>query len=133
MDSKVDAIFVTALKNRWSRVTLLASAQRAWARAGLPRKKIHEVRHTLGTLAGRYFTPGMVQAAMGHRNRRSAEAYFHPSEEMAAEVRQKVNTEISRNMKETIKNDRETTEGISIHNGEFECPHCGHKYIVCNG
>jgi len=34
-------------------MTLLHAAQRAWKRAGLERKKIHELRHTLGTMAGK--------------------------------------------------------------------------------
>jgi hypothetical protein len=51
---------------------------------------IHEFRHTLGTLTGRNFASGMAQAVMGRRSRKSAEQYFHPIEDMAAEAREKL-------------------------------------------
>jgi len=123
------ALFLNANGHGWNRMTLLHAAQRAWVRAGLEQKKIHEVRHTLGTLAGKSFTPGMVQAAMGHRSRKSAEVYFHPTEEMAAEVRQKIITELSR--KESIGGDY---NGIKVivrddSEGRFVCPCCGANLI----
>lgn len=88
-------LFVNAKGRGWTRSALLHAAQKAWDNAGLEKKKIHEIRHTLGTIAGREFTPGMVQAVMGHRSRKSAEAYFHPTEEMAAEVRKVIITKLS--------------------------------------
>ncbi|MCC8108310.1 MAG: tyrosine-type recombinase/integrase [Planctomycetes bacterium] len=66
----------------WNRMSLLRAAQRSWKIAGLERKKIHEFRHTLGTLASKNFNPRMVQAAMRHTSEKSASVYFHPDEEM---------------------------------------------------
>lgn len=71
-------LFVNMNSRGWTRATLLHAAQRAWKRAGLKQKKIHEIRRTLGTIAGKNFTPGIVQAMMGHRSRKSSETYFHP-------------------------------------------------------
>lgn len=85
-----DSLFVNLNGRPWNRMTLLHAAQRAWLHAGLEAKKIHEIRHTLGTLADREFPPGMVQAVMRHRSRKSSETYFHPNEDMAAEVRKKL-------------------------------------------
>lgn len=62
-------LFVNKAGRAWNRMTFLHAAQRQWKAAGLEKKRIHEVRHTLGTLAGKNFSPGMVQAAMGHQSR----------------------------------------------------------------
>ena len=81
------ALFVNMHGNRWNRMTLLHAAQRAWEKVGLPVIKIHELRHTLGTEAGKLFPIGVIQVLMGHRSRKSSENYFHPHEEMAVEAR----------------------------------------------
>lgn len=123
-------LFLTARGAAWNRTSLLHAAQKAWKNAGLERKKIHEVRHTLGTLAGKSFTPGMVQAAMGHRSRKSAEVYFHPTEEMAAEVRRKIITELSQS---EVKVDEkpETLPRITFtKNGVYTCPCCASKLNI---
>lgn len=87
-----DNLFITP----WSRTTLLKAAQKAWDLAGLEKMVVHEVRHTLGTIAGKKYTPGVVQAVMGHKSRKSAERYFNPNEEMAAEARKGIITEIAK-------------------------------------
>jgi integrase len=128
--AKTDRLLVTSKGTAWNHRSLNHAAQKQWAKAGLSRKKIHEVRHTLGTLAGQHFAPGMVQAAMGHRSRRSAEAYFHPSEEMAAEVRRKIITEISQN---GVKVDEIRGTEVAVSdgkNGELACPCYGHKLLL---
>ena len=117
-------LFLTAKGSAWTRHTLLHAAQKAWVAAGLERKKIHEARHTLGTVAGKYFTPGMVQAAMGHRSRKSAEAYFHPSEEMAAEVRRKIITELSQESQKNSENAPNHSKITYAGDGEYACPLC---------
>jgi integrase len=124
------SLFLNANGRGWTRMTLLHAAQRAWTAAGLEKKKIHEVRHTLGTMAGKNFSPGMVQAAMGHRSRKSAEAYFHPNEEMAAEVRRKIITEISQNIAEHHENGDKIAEIVYTENGEYSCPHCRRKLLI---
>lgn len=118
-------LFVTANGTAWSRMTLLHAAQRAWKRAGLEVKKIHEIRHTLGTMASRRFDRRMVQAVMGHQDEQSAAAYFHPDEEMAAEVRRKIVTELSQ---ERRKHAEKRGESVALNynsSGRYTCPCCG--------
>lgn len=93
-------------------------------RAGLEVKKIHEIRHTLGTLASRNFNPRMVQAAMHHLDEKSARSYFHPDEEMAAEVRQKIITELSQKRGKAVENQDQPNIIIYTKNGEYACPCC---------
>ena len=131
--AKANSLFVTAKGTAWTRCALLMAAQRAWIKAGLAKKKIHEVRHTLGTVAGKYFSPGMVQAAMGHRSRKSAEAYFHPSEDMAAEVRQKIVTELSQTNAKSDKNRGSYVMIGDDETGVVTCPHCGRNIIWDKG
>lgn len=130
LDAPADRIFVNKAGLAWNRMSLLRAAQRAWESAGLERKKIHEFRHTLGTLASRSFNQRMVQAAMGHRDEKSASVYFHPDEEMAAEVRQKVITELS----QKIVKEGETCPCLSLmvydKAGVYTCPRCGCKYSI---
>ena len=61
----------------------------------------------------------MVQAIMGHASRASSEAYFHPNEEMAAEVRKKIVADI---LKRT-----DVYELKAGKDGLYECPCCGAK------
>lgn len=125
-----DRLFVNGHGRAWTRTTILKAAQKAWEDAGLERKKIHEIRHTLGTLASKEFTPGMVQAAMGHRSRKSSEAYFHPDEEMAAEVRQKLVAELFQNPAKTTENSDIPTITTHDKEGIFQCPCCGHNLLI---
>lgn len=129
-DLPFDNIFVNANGRPWNRMTLLHAAQRAWERAGLPQKKIHEIRHTLGTLAGKSFTPGMVQAAMGHRSRKSAEAYFHPNDDMAREVREKIITDLSQFPKEQGIISSNQPELTYTKDGIYQCPCCSSKFLI---
>lgn len=125
-----DNLFVNLKGRPWTRKTLLDNAQKAWKKEGLTPKLIHEVRHTLGTLAGKYFSKGMVQAAMGHRSEKSSGRYFHPDEEMAAEVRQKIITELSQPSPETPENTPNLPEVMYTKPGEYHCPHCHHKFLI---
>jgi integrase len=125
-----DNLFLNARGRAWTRYTLLHAAQKAWVAAGLERKKIHEVRHTLGTLAGRNFAPGMVQAVMGHRSRKSAEAYFHPTEEMGAEVRERIITELSQSPQKTFENSPKHSKITYVKDGEYTCPLCHGKVFI---
>lgn len=123
-------LFVNKAGLAWNHMSLLRAAQRQWLSAGLEKKKIHEVRHTLGTVAGKFFTPGMVQAAMGHRSRKSAEVYFHPDEEMAAEVREKITTKLSQPLiKEPDSGVFEVRVRASTP-AEFTCPCCQAKLRI---
>lgn len=128
-----DRLFVNKAGFAWNHMSLLRAAQRFWESAGLEKKKIHEVRHTLGTIAGKHFSLGMVQAAMGHRSRQSSETYFHPNEEMAAEVREKVITELSQNCDKVTKNESNPVTIVIDENeerGEYLCPCCSHKLLI---
>ena len=111
---------------------LLHAAQRAWVRAGLEKKKIHELRHTLGTSASRSFDRRMIQAAMRHLDESSAEAYFHPDEEMAAEVRQKIVTDLSQFEAKSRENEGRETTVTATKGGECTCPYCHRKFLIIN-
>ncbi|MCD8350513.1 MAG: site-specific integrase [Planctomycetaceae bacterium] len=123
-DRPDDRLFVNKAGHAWNRMSLLRAAQRSWEAADLPKRKIHEFRHTLGTLASKQFTQRMVQAAMGHRSEKSAAVYFHPDEEMAAEVRQRIITELSQN---SAPNGSGTLQRVSARtnpDGTISCPCC---------
>jgi hypothetical protein len=123
-------LFVKENGRGWNRVTLLRAAQRAWVAAGLEKKKIHEIRHTLGTIAGKYFSVGSVQAAMRHRSRRSSETYFHPDEDMASEVRAKIITELSQDFEKEGKNNEDLPMIGIGKGGVCVCPHCLGKFFI---
>jgi integrase len=123
-DSPAERLFVNARGRAWERSMLLRAAQTAWHNAGLERKKLHEVRHTLGTLAGRQFTKGVVQALMGHRSPRSSDVYFHPDEEMATEARQILIRELAGKPKKNAGSGAAQTSGRQCHP---LCPWCGQK------
>jgi integrase len=128
-----DRLFVNKKGAAWNHVSLLRAAQRFWKAAGLEKKKIHEVRHTLGTMAGKNFTLGMVQAAMGHRSRASSEVYFHPDEEMASTVRQKIVTKLYKNTEKTTQNQPLPSTIIidwDEEKGEYPCPCCSHNLLI---
>jgi integrase len=57
-------------------------------RAGLPRLRLHELRHTFGTQAIRVFKIHEVQRLMGHRHVTTTERYLHyaPDAEGAAKL-----------------------------------------------
>ncbi len=118
---------------KWNHQSLLRAAQRFWEKAGLEKKKIHEVRHTLGTMAGKDFSLGMVQAAMGHRSRASSEVYFHPNEEMASTVRQKIVTKLYKNPEKESQNEQSPSTIIidgDEERGEYLCPCCSHNLLI---
>jgi len=60
----------------------------AAARAGLPRLRLHDLRHTFGTQAIRVFKVHEVQRMMGHRHLTTTERYLHysPDADAAAKL-----------------------------------------------
>ncbi|HWX46123.1 MAG TPA: tyrosine-type recombinase/integrase, partial [Solirubrobacteraceae bacterium] len=50
---------------------------KAAERAGLPRLRLHDLRHTFGTQAIRVFKVHEVQRLMGHRHITTTERYLH--------------------------------------------------------
>ncbi len=125
-----DRLFVNARGRGWCRGSLLNAVQRAWNAAGLAKKNIHEVRHTLGTLASREFNPRMVQAAMGHRSEKSGSAYFHPDEDMAAEVRRKIMANILGHAPGTDSAGLNKPVVVFLGDGEYACPCCSAKVAI---
>ncbi len=57
-------------------------------RAGLPRLRLHDLRHTFGTQAIRAFKIHEVQRMMGHRHITTTERYLHyaPDPDAAAKL-----------------------------------------------
>lgn len=123
-------LFVNTKGRAWNRTSLLLAAQRYWKAAGLEKKKIHEVRHTLGTVAGKMFAPGMVQAVMRHRSRRSSETYFHPDEDMASEGRQKIVTVLSQKRGKGGENSPSQAMAVLDKDDTITCPCCDSKVLI---
>jgi integrase len=71
-----------------SGVNLYRRFLNAAKRAGLPRLRLHELRHTFGTQAIRVFKVHEVQRLMGHRHITTTERYLHyaPDAEGAAKL-----------------------------------------------
>lgn len=69
-------------------VNLYRRFVKAAERAGLPRIRLHDLRHTFGTQAIRGFKIHEVQAMMGHRHLTTTEIYLHyaPDPEAAAKL-----------------------------------------------
>ncbi len=128
--SPAPRLFVNDGGRPWDKNTLRRAAQKAWVAAGLERKKIHEIRHTLGTLASKNFNARMVQAAMGHRDEKSAAVNFHPDEDMAAEVRRKIVTELSQKSKKEGENAIIEVTVDDDSGGRFSCPCCGVNLMI---
>jgi len=61
---------------------------RAGKRAGLPRLRLHDLRHSFGTQAIRAFSIYEVQRMMGHRHITTTERYLHyvPDPDAAAKL-----------------------------------------------
>ncbi len=125
-------LFVNSRGQRWTRCGLLRSAQTAWKRAGLKPVKIHEIRHTLGTEAGKMFPVGIIQVLMGHRSRKSSENYFHPQEEMATEARKKLVRFLCGLDEKQQQNSPPGDTPEHPGTRQVMCPCCGHNFIISN-
>ncbi len=93
---------------------------------------MHEIRHTLGTLASKSFPARMVQAVMGHQSEQSSLAYWHPDEDMAAEVHQKIITDLSRDFGEGGIMPSTTNQVEVDKNGIVTCLKCNVKLYNSN-
>lgn len=72
----------------------------------------------------------MVQAAMGHLDEKSAAAYFHPDEEMAAEGCQKIVTVLSQKSSKTLPSVPNQSSIVFVKDGECSCPCCSAKLMI---
>ncbi len=128
--AQTKALFVNETEREWNHDRLLRAAQNAWKKAGLGRKVMHEIRHTLGTLASKSFPARMVQAVMGHQSEQSSLAYGHPDEDMAAEVRQKIITNLSQDFSQNSIMSVTTSQIGTDKDGIFICPNCSAKLCI---
>ena len=85
----------------------------------------HSLRHMAGTLMAKAkFTPDMIQAGMGHADRRSSETYIDHDLEMRAEATKVLATSLQQNdsiMDELVGNPvAKGDNGLPV-----SCPHCG--------
>ncbi len=126
------ALFVCEKGRPWTHDRLLRHAQKYWKSAGLGRKVMHEIRHTLGTLAGRSFPARMVQAALGHRSEQSSLAYWHPDETLAAEVRNEIITKLSQSGMQQGDSGTQRVTVSADKTGRFTCPHCHATLYISN-
>lgn len=79
-------VFVNLEGHSWNKDSLYQRCTDRWAAAGLPKRKIHELRTTFGTEALKNFTVAQAQAALGHDNLSSTEHYNDQSAMDIAEV-----------------------------------------------
>jgi hypothetical protein len=75
----------------------------------------------------------MVGAVMGHQSEASSAAYWHPNEDMAAEVRAKIITELSQILLKDNGIDKRTMKNSGTDKAAQECPCCHAKLYISKG
>ena len=89
----------------------------------------HQLRHMWGTsAAAQNFSAHMIQAAMGHERRVSAEAYIDHTQHIAAEVAATVITFPSQNCTESCRKMSASVPPCPDESNLVACPKCGHKF-----
>lgn len=77
-------VFVHRLGGRWVDTHLSHRIKEAWQDIGPWR--LHHLRHTFGTIAGRKFKADMIKAGLAHKSRLTSERYVHVSEDADARL-----------------------------------------------
>ena len=115
-------LFVHHRRTKWNADSIRRHCQKAWEAAGLAPHRIHDLRHMFGTEAARLsFGPDMIQAAMGHKDRRSAESYIHADDEMADRVGGAVREKLLPFLPLKAPEARDEEQQVT-------CPQCGHRF-----
>tara|TARA_R100001530_G_scaffold135897_2_gene114427 strand:+ start:5480 stop:6661 length:1182 start_codon:yes stop_codon:yes gene_type:complete len=93
----------------------------------------HQLRHMFGTVAAELnYSPDMIQAAMGHDTRASAEVYVDHHQRMADEVSKSVSefvTQLSQLSPESVSPSIPEPHIPSPSLNFVTCPCCNHKFI----
>jgi len=130
LDTTTDALFVNSRGNFWNHSSYKHALERVYAEhPKLPTITPHQLRHMFGTAAASLnLSPDLIQAGMGHDDRRSAEAYVDYSQAMADRVGQAVATFLQQ-----LGPDLRDTECMGGVTGDTQrqlitCPCCGAKF-----
>jgi len=84
-----DYVFITQRGTPWTQRTFNKRLKTIVQAAGVPHVTPHRLRHLYATLAATLgYSPDYLQAALGHRDRRSAEAYVEHTQAMRDRVAQ---------------------------------------------
>lgn len=123
--SESRAIFVTSKGQRWKNYNISRVFRQAQEEAGLPIYLPHELRHTMGTAAGKLGSKtDDIKALLGHASRATSEIYVHTDEETARDTRVKV----VRKLYGLYEKAGKTEEKQGIETNEITCPECGCKF-----
>lgn len=99
------------------------------SRPDLPRITPHQLRHFAGTVWGQKFSATVVQAAMGHAQRRSSEPYTHRTQEMAdeaaIELAEKLATDVTQKRRKSSSAPVSTATNSARPVVSARCPKCG--------
>ena len=99
----------------------------ALADAGLPRIRLHDLRHTFGTVAIQALPPSEVQSIMGHASILTTQIYIHhtPRVESARKLTEMFNSDEEGEVRRTLDaregSDAEDSDKISLDRAENEC------------
>jgi integrase len=127
-----DFIFLNANGSPWDHRTFHHALRRVFH--GPPPVTPHQLRHLWGTLAAEAnFSPDMIQAALGHTDRRSAESYVDHTQAMRDRVAISVlATLMPQNDGTSTVSNRPTSSPIAACPTSVTCPACGHKFNPTN-
>lgn len=122
MASNAEFVFLTDNGAAWKAKTMSRAFTQAWAKAGLPHRVPHELRHMMGTQAAKKdFTPDKIQAALRHSHRATAEQYIHQDAEMASEVHRAVGADVATILQQTVLQCPKNSEMLPHAANEAEC------------
>jgi integrase len=79
----VPFVFCRSTGKPWAKDPLSTAIRRAWK--GKP-WRLHALRHTFGTIAGKKFKADMVKSGMAHLSRQTSERYVHLDEDAEARL-----------------------------------------------
>lgn len=116
-------VFVNTRGQPWNHTSLRQHCQKRWRLAGLPVKKIHELRTTFGTEAGRHYSTSMVQASLGHDSPQSTEHYIDQNAMKIAQV----GATVRQNLLAHLGDASEANELAEV---TLICPELGKKRMI---
>lgn len=131
MEIENEFLFVNTEGVRWNKDSLYQRCADCWKSAGLPHRKIHELRTTFGTLAHEKFSPAKVQKALGHDDPKSTERYKDASKIDFADVSKAVRYQLSANLLQPVaKSDETTRSEKQSEEVTIICPELGAKCLL---
>lgn len=127
-------VFLTARGTPWNADKLCKRWRALWSKhldGELPYRRIHELRHTFGTLAAELgFSSRLIQAAMGHRSEVSARSYTHLTAAAGQQVRDKTSILFLSHLEHLFGQNppKPTRADQTPPQAPITCPHCGKSF-----